>query len=78
MKMLIKFKIHEFVRKMDYFAILDSNVMCLYLSDVSRIEPDTVTCEHGLLDVFKPYYAVLNHFCTGMLKTYFMPHKTHP
>ena len=45
---------------------------------MSRIEPDTVTCEHGLLDVFNPYYAVLNYFCAGMLKTYFKPLKTHP
>ena len=45
--------------------------ICLELSRI-------VTCEHGLLDVFKPYYAVLYHFSTGMLKTYFKPRKTHP
>ena len=53
-------------------------VTCMYLLNIPSIEPDTVTCEHGLLDVFKPYYAVLYHFYTGMLKTYFIPLKTHP
>ena len=35
--MLIKFKIYEFVRKMEFFTILDSNVICLYLSDMSTM-----------------------------------------
>ena len=46
--------------------------ICLVLN---RIQSHVNT---GLLDVFKPYYAVLYHFYTGMLKTYFIPLKTHP